>query len=380
MQDNEIALREMLEADEVKEKLRYKFSGNGIAQDDGLLLIRTANERIEHARKQPEMKQLFGTYWQTDEVAILAGDTGVGKSPLGVEIADAISSGRQEYLRRKCEVDNQGEKVLYFDFELGDRMFEKRYKDRTFSDKFLLATINPEYYGNEELCINSIREKIIRSDARIVIIDNIMALVMKSTADANESLPLIKKIIDIARNNKLSILIMAHVPKGTKGKPLDVDDLAGSKLIANHVDSIFFIAQAREDKQRYLKQVKARNCERKSKCDLLEIKFDQYLYFEYIGEDYENELLQVFDKQTKKLNIDWDNIFDGKEELRTIDIVKIAKDEYGCGKRSVEDQITNAVGSILDKVKRGVYRMKKKEQLPQLPQAPAESAELRKQQ
>ena len=40
-------------------------------------------------------------------------------------IADAISRGKTSYLGQDIEVSPGGEKVIYFDFELGDKGFQK---------------------------------------------------------------------------------------------------------------------------------------------------------------------------------------------------------------------------------------------------------------
>lgn len=360
-----------------QEKLKSNLNRNGTSHTESLIQVRTANQRLKDAQDQPELSPLFGLFWQTSEVTILAGDTGVGKTLLGVGIADAISSGKQQYLSQKVEVPDQGEKVLYFDFELPDRGFEIRYRGHEFSDNLEFGNINQNYYGDEEFCMNSIRKQVSRSKAKIIIIDNISALSLKSTADADEALYLIKNILLIARRYDLSVLIMAHVPKGKSGKPLDADDVAGSKLITNHVDSVFFIARSKEDNQRYLKQVKARNCEQKSKCDLIEIISEPYVHFEHLSEYREIELLPVYENESAKIEFNWSLIFAEKEELKTAEIVEIAMKEYDCKRRTVEDKIKQAVGTYLEKVKYGVYILMQVDESPQSPQAHAESAELR---
>jgi RecA-family ATPase len=340
-----------------EDNLNSRITSNKASLKDNLIQVRTANQRLRDAQNQPELKQIFGSYWQNSEVTILAGDTGVGKTLLGVGIADALSTGRNEYLNQKVDVQPKGEKVLYFDFELGDRGFEIRYRGYEFSDNLEFANINQDYYGNEELCINSIRKEVSRSQAKIIIIDNISALSLKSTADADEALSIIKSILELARKHELSILILAHVPKGKSGKLLDADDVAGSKLITNHVDSVFFIARSKVDNQRYLKQVKARDCEQRSSCDLIEIVSEPYLNFEYLGEYSEYDLLPDITASSGKVEIDWDFVFRSKDKLTTKEIKSISMTEYKCKERTVEQQIRNAIGSHLEKVKYGVYRL-----------------------
>ena len=60
----------------------------------------------------------------------------------------------------------------------------------------------------------------------------------------------------------LSILVLAHTPKRDSSKPLDKNDLQGSKMLINFADSCFTIGECYNDKSlRYIKQIKARNTE-----------------------------------------------------------------------------------------------------------------------
>lgn len=58
----------------------------------------------------------------------------------------------------------------------------------------------------------------------------------------------------------LSILALAHTPKRDLRRPITQNDLGGSKMLYNFIDSCFAIGQSNTDKNlRYIKQIKARN-------------------------------------------------------------------------------------------------------------------------
>ena len=58
----------------------------------------------------------------------------------------------------------------------------------------------------------------------------------------------------------LSILALAHTPKRDLSRPITQNDLGGSKMLYNFIDSCFAIGQSNTDKNlRYIKQIKARN-------------------------------------------------------------------------------------------------------------------------
>jgi hypothetical protein len=57
----------------------------------------------------------------------------------------------------------------------------------------------------------------------------------------------------------LSIMALAHTPKRDMTKPISVNDLQGSKMLANFCDSMFAIGQSNKDSGlRYLRQLKSR--------------------------------------------------------------------------------------------------------------------------
>ena len=56
-----------------------------------LLHIRTAEQCLEEASRQPAPKMLFDELWFENELCIFFADTNVGKSILAVQIADAIA-------------------------------------------------------------------------------------------------------------------------------------------------------------------------------------------------------------------------------------------------------------------------------------------------
>jgi RecA-family ATPase len=198
----------------------------------------------------------------------LFADTNVGKSILGVQIADAISRG---YSYPGFITESSPQVVLLFDFELSNKQFEKRYSNEftnhyVFHQNLMRAYINPEnlsFEDFEKLLLDELEKAITKTGARVIIIDNITYLKTQSTETAKEALPLMKTLKHIKYKYELSILALAHTPKRNMCNPITVNDLAGSKHLANFVDSVFAIGASQKDKSiRYLKQIKARATEK----------------------------------------------------------------------------------------------------------------------
>lgn len=237
-----------------------------------LFKIKTANEWLELAKTTPIPEMLFGEFWHEGEISILFSDSNLGKSILSVQIADSISKGQQI---QGFKLEAKKQTVLYFDFELSVKQFEARYSVKneaqkvfenhySFDDNFKRIEINPdaeiptestfENYLNQ-----SLEQSITETGAKILIIDNITYL-KNETERSKDALPLMKYLKALKSKYGLSILALAHTPKRDLSRPITQNDLGGSKMLYNFIDSCFAIGQSNTDKNlRYIKQIKARN-------------------------------------------------------------------------------------------------------------------------
>lgn len=242
-------------------------------QNKGLFKVMTANEWLEQAKTTPIPEMLFGEFWHEGEICILFSDSNLGKSILAVQIADSISKG-QQIPGFKMEAPKQ--KVLYFDFELSAKQFEVRYSvkneaQKVFEDHYqfdknnlLRVEISPEAEPPTETTFEnylnqSLEQSITETSAKILIIDNITYL-KNETERSKDALPLMKYLKALKSKYGLSILALAHTPKRDLSRPITQNDLGGSKMLYNFIDSCFTIGQSNTDKNlRYIKQIKARN-------------------------------------------------------------------------------------------------------------------------
>lgn len=266
-----------------------------------LFKIQTANEWMRDSSLRPAPKMLFGEFWFEGEICILFADTNVGKSILAVQIADAISRGTRI---DGVPLEAPAQTVVYFDFELSDKQFEARYSEKAFNadsysnhfrfdDRMIRAEIDAEadidhgFRDFEEYLHISLKEAIVSSGARVLIIDNLTYL-KNETERAKDALPLMKYLKALAKRFGLSILALAHTPKRDHSKPITRNDLQGSKMLINFCDSSFAIGESsKENGLRYLKQIKVRNAEMKYDSEnvyLCQIaKPGNFLHFEFAG-------------------------------------------------------------------------------------------------
>lgn len=278
--------------------------------DIGMFNIRTANQCLYEASTKPIPMMLFDSFWFQGEVCILFADTNLGKSVLAVQIGDSISRGKSILgLKQELEKTN----VLYLDFELSDKQFEKRcsndYKNHySFSDNFYRAEINPESISDEisfeEYLKNSLITTVQEQNIKVIIIDNLTWL-SNETEKAKNALPLMKDLQKIKTKYNLSLLLIAHTPKRDLTKPISQNDLQGSKMLINFCDSCFAIGQSTKDPNlRYIKQIKVRNTDKTYNsenvlvCQVL--KDINFVKFEFIEFGSEKEHLKTISNSEKE--------------------------------------------------------------------------------
>lgn len=253
--------------------------------------VRTAGQRLAEAQNLPPLQQIFGCCWETPGIAILFGDTGIGKSILATHIAHLITSGNTELLGLFCEFTA---KVLYYDFELSDRQFDKRFAGLPFTELLLLGDTNPAAEDVEAFTFDHIVADLDRTGARFIILDNITALALtSSTADADVSIGIMKGLKRLQIEMGVASLVLAHTPKILPGQPLSLNHLAGSKHLSNFADSVFCIARsAQATQRRYIKQLKNRTAEEMPGVIVCDISDEMgYVSFKLIGVEEEHDHL-----------------------------------------------------------------------------------------
>lgn len=247
----------------MNEELLERFAETSLEEseplDVGLFTIKSFNKVLSDAAMKKEPKKLFDEFWYEGETCCLFADSNVGKSILAVQIARSIATSQ---------------KVLYFDFELSEHHFLRRYTDDEtnqpykFSQNLYRVCLNYMMgaYTVEELpdrIMSNIEKSVKEIGASVIIIDNLtwIAYNSRSTKMAGE---LMKRLSAMKVQYNLSMLILAHTPKRNISKPITQNDLGGSKMIMNFLDSAFAIGFSSKDpNMRYIKQIKVRYADMK---------------------------------------------------------------------------------------------------------------------
>jgi hypothetical protein len=280
---------------------RKELEANFENKNSNVLTTKPVNQWMKEASARPDPKQLVGSLLYEGELSVFFGDSNTGKSIGAVQIGDNVSKGKGT-LGLINEANLQ--KVLIIDCELSDKVFQKRYthekKLYQFHENFNRAEINTAKINADseslgKMIIESIKIEAIENKIKIFIIDNITFLGSEMEKSKN-ALPLMKNLQELTKKLNITILILAHTPKRDATRPITNNDLAGSKMIMNFVDSAFTIGRScKAPNIRYIKQIKVRNSEEQYGgnnvivCEIVKPK--GFLHFKFIETDAESNHL-----------------------------------------------------------------------------------------
>ena len=279
-----------------------------MSRDKNLFRVKTMNQSLDDAKRMPVPRQLFHSLIYEDEITIIMADTNVGKSILAVQIANRIA-----------ECVPKGESVLYADLEMSEKQLECRYSDNftdhfTFHENFKRLDIDPRAtlpkgVSYDDYFISSLREAIDVHDAAVVIIDNMSKLISSDTDSAQKAKPLMDRLCALKRELRLTLIILDHTRKTDSNRAISLNDLQGSKMKANFADSVFAIGRsAKEEKMRYLKQLKVRSSEVEYGANNVRVyeltKEKNHVEFKFIGFSTEQEHLKVISNEERQARIE----------------------------------------------------------------------------
>ena len=270
----------------------YPEKLNQVPEQVGFFRVRTANQCIQDAKGQPIPRNLYNSLIFENEITTLFSDTGVGKTVLAVQIAVKIS---------------ETDKVLYIDLELSDKQFQKRYSE-DYKNEYVfnenLIRINfatqfkiPQGWKYNDYFMESLKQLISSTEAKIVIIDNMTKLISEDTDSARTAKPLMDSLVDLKFEYGLTLILLEHTRKINESRHIKLDDLQGSKMKANFTDAAFAIGRsAKGENIRYLKQLKCRSSEfvfNSEHVVVLElVKENSFLHFKFLEYSSEFEHLK----------------------------------------------------------------------------------------
>ena len=266
----------------------------------GFFRLRSANQCLVDAQTMPIPQQLYSSLVYEGEITILVADTNVGKSIFAVQISNEIA----KYQR-----------VLYIDLELSDKQFERRYSEDfanhfCFEENLMRVDFTqhfsiPDNVTYDDYFIASLVELIKRTEASVVVIDNMTKLISTDTDSAGKAKPLMDRLCALKMDFGLTLILLEHTRKCDASRPITLNDIQGSKMKVNFADAVFAIGRSVKDPNlRYIKQLKVRSCELEygyENVAVCEIRKDSnFIKFEFVAYGCESEHLKEFSEQERE--------------------------------------------------------------------------------
>jgi len=303
--------RVILDAQDLTKDIFDTYEGinkeSRVVNPSGLLVMKSMNDVMDEGEKEPKSKWVMGNLVKENEVIIMFGDEGTGKSILGFQMADRASKGKDlfdhEDFRNHCDP----KETIFYDFELEASELYSRYsRDKekfNFHDNFKRASINKdflEFENADELIINEIQRDIEMYNPEFVVIDNITYIASESQ-DPTMATKLMKRLLALQKRYKpITIIIIAHTPKRDMSMPIQSRHLAGAKNLANFAKSVIAVSLSKKDPdKRYIKHIKCRNGRKMhDETNVIECvirKEGANLSYEHYGFSTEQEHLEVKD-------------------------------------------------------------------------------------
>lgn len=253
--------------------------------------VKTLGETIANKGNIDKRGAVFSNFIKEGELAIITGETNVGKSIICGDIALANASNLCYWDE---PINDRLRTCLYIDGEMSDSQIAQRYTNVPgFALDSLRRATSLGGWGTMDDKISNI-EKLIESEniPELVIVDNLMSLT-DCTVSASRAKKVIERLKHIKDSFNITMIVAAHFHKRNSRKMIEMSDIQASSIIANYADSIVAIGNSCTDAGiKYLKQLKSRSARINLEVALLEINDSPYLHFDFLEYDQEENHLQ----------------------------------------------------------------------------------------
>ena len=189
------------------------------------------------ADERPEF--LWGHRIVRNSVTLLAGDSGLGKSQIALEVIRSMT-GNGGLPDDKGQVIEAG-RVMYVSFEDGPVLGYRLTRAGIDRSKVARVSGPRDEHGNPTAFrvqdIESLRENIAEAgDIRLLIIDPWANLLIDDNPNSSEAqLAALEPLLRLAEQDRITVLIICHIRKSREGAAKDW--VAGNKALTNNVRS-----------------------------------------------------------------------------------------------------------------------------------------------
>ena len=232
----------------------YNESNTSISSNG--LHISSLNEMILRSKTEPAIPYLWSGI-KVGSFGFIFGPSKSGKTTFCENLALSIATNQETFFNKPILEGLR--KVLFISMEeFWQPRTERNEKQLQelgvgIGDNFLTVNENFPRILNSKEDWELLKNHIIETDSEVVFIDSLSRLYSGSIEDSQLAKELLYKLRELTNELKITLIVIHHTPKQI-GRPLTIDSLAGSRMLAQEADFMIGISKSL-DGIRYMKEV-----------------------------------------------------------------------------------------------------------------------------
>ncbi|PQJ08963.1 hypothetical protein CJD36_021375 [Flavipsychrobacter stenotrophus] len=283
-------------------KIKNKLTKNKVASK----YTASLGDMIKRTASEPKPKMIYSGI-KENSIGIIFGPSKSGKTMFCENLGMCIASGETQYLGLPIDIENR--KVLFISLE----EFYTGRTERNSKQITKLTSAHGTDWLENYIVINERMPRYLISDAdwkivedtiyevhpSVVFLDSLTHMYAGQIEESNKAKEVMRKIKELSENTKTTIVVIHHTTK-LYDRPLSIDVVAGSRVIAQECDFMIGLNKAMDGK-RYIKDVAFRY----AATDNDKVKtftIDNDLWLNISGEADEIKLLSVADGRRDDAN------------------------------------------------------------------------------
>lgn len=247
--------------------------------------VMSQDEQFKLIDSLPPVKKVYDGI-EEGTLTFVIGPPKVGKTTYCENMALCIALGFDEFLGKPIEAENR--KVLVISLEESSRLYARRRQIQAskfldnnelyelFCENFLTINDNlPSFFTSDDDW-SLLKKAIIQSGAKIVFIDSLTRLYCGGIEESSKAKQVTMQLRELVKELHITLFVIHHIPKHTIDKPLGVFSMAGSRVLAAEVDSIYGVTKTSGGVS-YIKEIENRYKRKDDECMVFEIDDNQWI-------------------------------------------------------------------------------------------------------
>jgi KaiC/GvpD/RAD55 family RecA-like ATPase len=347
-----------------------KYAKPGIQQQPSKLLAPKGavplRDLILRASKEPPVPFVWSGI-KKGSFGFIFGPSKSGKTTLCENLAMSLAAGLTKFFGMDIIADNY--KVLFLSFE---EYWQQRTDRNTIQANVLYENLGTDEWLDNYISIDEqvprlinsedewlmIERLILDSKANVVFVDSLSRLYSGGIEDSGLAKQVSLRLRELTNKLKITLIVIHHTPKQT-GKPITIDSLAGSRILAQEADFLIGVGKT-PDGRRYYKEVAFRyKPENSDMVQLFEI--DSHLWLIPTAQMPETEVLKEKDGRNDDTNVEMiyefilDKTNSPQGETYTSELMKEFVETGAISKQTLYNCLSKLENKKVQKKGKGIY-------------------------